>query len=171
MQRLAACRHVSASSQSLHFILSLRMDSSFITSGPGRKLQANSRTVRNHPELELLQDPVQRHIRRLTYSTTAQVYPGLPGSQATGVPNYSKTCLKQPHKKRDQRRSKLVFRTDYHLMQVKSILECSKKSILQYIQPLLSYHLSFRSLFCLFLCGCLRQVLLKSLDTFTYTIV
>ena len=34
-QWLAACRHVSASSQSLHFILSLRMNSSLITWRPG----------------------------------------------------------------------------------------------------------------------------------------
>ena len=33
VQWLVACAHVSASSQSLHFILSLRMNSSFITSG------------------------------------------------------------------------------------------------------------------------------------------
>ena len=33
-QLLAACGHVSASSQSLRFILSLRMNSSFITSRP-----------------------------------------------------------------------------------------------------------------------------------------
>ena len=38
-------------------------------------------------------------------------------------------------------------------MQVKSIAECSKGSILQYFQPLLSYHLSLRHLFCLFLSG------------------
>ena len=41
-------------------------------------------------------------------------------------------------------------------MQVKSVAECCKGSILQYFQPSLSYHLSF----CLFLSGCLRQVLL-----------
>ena len=35
---------------------------------------------------------------------------------------YSKTCLKRPLK----RRAKFVFKTDYHLMQVKSIAECSK---------------------------------------------
>ena len=35
-------------------------------------------------------------------------------------------------------------------MQVKSIAECSKGSILQYFQPLLSCHLSLRPLFCLF---------------------
>ena len=34
-QWLAACGHVSASNQSLRFILSLRMNSSFITSRPG----------------------------------------------------------------------------------------------------------------------------------------
>ena len=35
-------------------------------------------------------------------------------------------------------------------MQVKSIAECSKVTILQYFWPSLSYHLSLRSLFCLF---------------------
>ena len=45
-------------------------------------------------------------------------------------------------------------------MQVKSIAECSEGSIPQYFQPSLSYHLSLRSLFCLFLSGCLRQALL-----------
>ena len=60
---------------------------------------------------------------------------------------YSKTCLKQALKK-DQ---KLIFKTDYRLMLVKSIAECSKGSILQCFKPSLSYHLSLRSLFCLFL--------------------
>ena len=45
-------------------------------------------------------------------------------------------------------------------MQVKSIAECSKGSILQYFRLSLSYHLSLRSLFCLFFSGPLRQVLL-----------
>ena len=45
-------------------------------------------------------------------------------------------------------------------MQVKSIAECSQESILQYFQPSLSYHLSLRLLFCLFLSGGLRPVLL-----------
>ena len=44
-------------------------------------------------------------------------------------------------------------------MQVISIAECSKGSFLHYFQPLLSYHLSLRSLFCLFLNGCFTQVL------------
>ena len=55
---------------------------------------------------------------------------------------------------------KLVFNTDYRLMQVRSIAECSKGSILQYCRPTLSYHFPLRSLFCLFLSGRLRQVLL-----------
>ena len=59
-----------------------------------------------------------------------------------------------------KRRPKLVLKTNYCLMQVKSIAECSKGSILQYFLPSLSYHLSLRSLFCLFLSGRLRQVLL-----------
>ena len=44
---------------------------------------------------------------------------------------------------------KLAFNTDYRLMQVKSIAECSKGSIPQYFWPLLSYRLSLRSLFLL----------------------
>ena len=55
--------------------------------------------------------------------------------------DYSKTCLELSLKKD----GKLVFKTYYRLMQAKSIAECSKESILQYFQPSLSYHLSFRS--------------------------
>ena len=49
---------------------------------------------------------------------------------------------------------------NYRLMQVKSIAECSKGSILQYFRPSLSYHLSLRYLFCLFLSDRFTQVLL-----------
>ena len=59
-----------------------------------------------------------------------------------------------------KRRPKLVFKTNYCLIQIKSIAECSKGSILQYLRPSLSYHLSLSSLICLFLSGRLRQVLL-----------
>ena len=67
---------------------------------------------------------------------------------------------------------KLVFKTNYRLMQVKSIAECSKGSILQYFRaecskgvirqyfrPSLSYQLSLRHLFCLLLSGpgCVAQ--------------
>ena len=45
-------------------------------------------------------------------------------------------------------------------MQVKSIAEYSKGSILQYFRPSLSYQLSLRPLFSLFLSVPLRQVLL-----------
>ena len=45
-------------------------------------------------------------------------------------------------------------------MQVKSIAECSKGSILQYFRPSLSYHLSLRLLFCLVFSGRFTQVLL-----------
>ena len=41
-----------------------------------------------------------------------------------------------------KRRPKLVFKTEFCLIQVKSIAECSKGSILQYFRPSLSYHLS-----------------------------
>ena len=42
-----------------------------------------------------------------------------------------------------KRTPKLVFNTNYGLMQVKSIAECSKGSILQYFGPSLSYDLCF----------------------------
>ena len=67
---------------------------------------------------------------------------------------YSKTCPKLPLKKM----TKIGFKTDYRLMQVKSIAECIG-SILQYFQLLLSYRLPLRSLFWLFLSDRLRQVL------------
>ena len=52
-----------------------------------------------------------------------------------------------------------VFKTYYHLMQVKSIAECSKGSILQYFRPSLSF-ICHEDLCFLYFCGRLRQVLL-----------
>ena len=52
-------------------------------------------------------------------------------------------------------------KTSYCLMQVKSIAECSKGSILQFFWPSLSYHLLLRSLFCLFF----ERLLLKTCFT------
>ena len=75
------------------------------------------------------------------------------GQQAEGI-------VKPVLSGHSKRRPKLVFKTDYGLMQVKSIAECSKGSILQYFRPSLSYLLSLVSLFCLFMSGPLRQVLL-----------
>ena len=69
------------------------------------------------------------------------------------INEYGKTCLKPPLKK------KVFFKTDYGLMQIKSIAECSW-NILQYFPPALSYHLALRPLFCLFLNGRSRQDLL-----------
>ena len=54
----------------------------------------------------------------------------------------------------------MVLKTNNHLIQIKSIAECSEGSILQYFRPSLSYHLSLRPLFCLFLSGRFTQVLL-----------
>ena len=62
----------------------------------------------------------------------------------------------------------LKKKTNYRLMLVRSIAECSKGSILQYFWPSLSYLLLLRSLFCLFLSGCLRQVLLYWQPTCTF---
>ena len=71
------------------------------------------------------------------------------GSSIRSFVNYVKPVLSSHSK----RRPKFVFKTDSHLMQVESIAECSKGSILQYIRPSLRYHLSIRPLFCLFLSG------------------
>ena len=70
--------------------------------------------------------------------------------------SYSQTCVKWPLSKGP----KMFFKTEYRLMQVKSIAECSKGSILQYFRPSLSFQLSLRSLFCLFLSGRFTQILL-----------
>ena len=52
-QWLAACGRVSASSQSLHFILSLRMYSNFITSKPGHmNKMAGKYTLKQYSPLE-----------------------------------------------------------------------------------------------------------------------
>ena len=58
------------------------------------------------------------------------------------------------HSQKDQ---KLFFKTNYRIIQVKSIAECSTS---QCFQPLLSYQLLLRSLFCLFLSGHFTHVLL-----------
>ena len=68
----------------------------------------------------------------------------------------SKTCLKRSLKK-DQ---KLGFKTDYCLMQVKSIAECSKGAFCNTFDLQQVVILSLSPLVCLFMNGCLRQVLL-----------
>ena len=70
------------------------------------------------------------------------------------------STVKPVYNGHSQKHKKLVFKSNYCLMQVKSIAECSKGSILPFIRHSLSYHSSFRSLFCLFLSGCFKQVLL-----------
>ena len=67
---------------------------------------------------------------------------------------YSKTCVKRPVSKR----SKISFQDQLSLNTRQKY--CRMGSILQYFRPSLSYHLSFRSLFCLFLSSSLTPVLL-----------
>ena len=67
-----------------------------------------------------------------------------------------------------KRRLKLVFKPDYRLMLVKSIAECSQESILHTLNPHLSNRLSLRPVFCLFLCGRIRQVLLYDKSLFSF---
>ena len=56
-------------------------------------------------------------------------------------------AVKPVYNPRSQKDQKLFFKTNYCFMQVKSIAECSKGSILQYFWPALSYHFL---IFCLF---------------------
>ena len=75
----------------------------------------------------------------------------------TQIMEYSKTHVKWPPSKKP----KIVFQDQLSLNagQNLSIADCSKGSILQYFQPSLSYHLSLRSVFCLFLSGRFTPVL------------
>ena len=82
---------------------------------------------------------------------------GFPSTQSVD------TCPVKPVKNDlSQKDHNLVFHTNYRLMQIKSIAEWSKGSILQYFRLSFSYTLSLRSLFCLFLSGRFTQVLLYS---------
>ena len=75
---------------------------------------------------------------------------------------YSKTCLKWPLKKKTEN----CFRGQLSLNAGEKYWRMLLRSILQYFWPPLSYHLSLRSLFCLFWSGHLRQALLYvDLDT------
>ena len=62
---------------------------------------------------------------------------------------YSKTCLKRP--------PKIGFQ---ELNAGEKYCRLLQRSILQFFQPSLSYHLSSRPLFCLFMSGHFRQILL-----------
>ena len=66
---------------------------------------------------------------------------------------YSEACLKKPLNKRH----KIVcfIKTDFRIMQVKSIAEC-------YFRSAFSTHLSKRPLLCISLSGHYRQILLHS---------
>ena len=75
---------------------------------------------------------------------------------------YSKTCLKQPLSKRP----KIDFQDQLSLNAGQKY--CRIGSILQYFQPSSSYHLSLGTLFCLFLSGPLRQVLLYTVFTYSH---
>ena len=74
---------------------------------------------------------------------------------------YSKTCLKRPLKKN----TKYWFEDQLSLNAGQNYCRMLQESILQYFRPALSYHLSLRPLFCLFLSGRLRQVLLYILES------
>ena len=67
-----------------------------------------------------------------------------------------KTCIKRPLKKKTE----IGFQNRLWLNGGQKDCRMLQKSILQYVRPALSYHLSLRLLFCLFLSGRLRQVLL-----------
>ena len=73
---------------------------------------------------------------------------------------YSKTCVKPPLSKR----RKIGFQDQLSLnagQKYCRMLQGNPWSILQYFRPSLSYHLSLRSLFCLFLSGRFTQLCLR----------
>ena len=69
---------------------------------------------------------------------------------------YSLTCLKRPLKNK----TKVGFQCRLLLNAGQKYCRMLQGGILQYFRPSLSYHLTLRSLFCLFLSNHLRQVLL-----------
>ena len=71
------------------------------------------------------------------------------------------TCLKRPLKKK----TKIGFQGRLLLNAGQKYCRMLQESILQYIRPSLSYHLSLIPLFCLFLSDRLRQVLLYKLSS------
>ena len=66
---------------------------------------------------------------------------------------YTLISVFSDHSQKDQ---KWFYKANYRLMQVKSIAECSKGSILQYFRPAFGYLVTLRP-FCIFLCGRLIQ--------------
>ena len=74
----------------------------------------------------------------------------------TPVRSNSETCLKRSLKKK----TKNGFQDRLSLNAGQKYCRMLKESILQYFRPSLSYHLSLRHFFCLFLSGRLIQVLL-----------
>ena len=76
-------------------------------------------------------------------------------SQAILQHNDSKTCLKRPL----QKKTKLGFKTDYRLMQVKSIAECSKRAFCN-TSTFIKLRIVIKTFVLSFLSGSLRQVLL-----------
>ena len=69
---------------------------------------------------------------------------------------HSKTCVKRPLKNNKTK----IFITNWSLMKVESIAECSPWSILQYFWPALSDNWSWNPIFRLFESGSFTQVLL-----------
>ena len=62
----------------------------------------------------------------------------LPYMQRVTITKLIPSTVKPVLSGHSKKKTKLVFKTDYCLMQVKSIAECSKGSILQYFRPSLS---------------------------------
>ena len=81
---------------------------------------------------------------------------------------YSKTCLKRPLKKKKTKNRISTWVIAKYRSKV--LQNAPRGSILQNFQPAFSYHLSLRPLFCLFLSGCLRQVLLYTVCHCIFTI-
>ena len=70
------------------------------------------------------------------------------------------TTVKPALSGHSKRRPKIGFQDRLSLNEGQKYCRMLQESILQYFRPSLSYHLSLRHLFCPFLSGRLRQVLL-----------
>ena len=98
-------------------------------------------------------------IHILFYSVPGMILsPKLKTKRSFNMSLYSKTCVKRPLSKRLQ----IGFQDQLSLNAGQKV----KGSILQYIRPSLSYHLSLRSMFCLFLSDRFTQVYTVHVNTF-----
>ena len=114
--------------------------------------------LENNETITFLFESLRRGIiNPMTYILCAGTECGRPVDSLKKDWHYSKTCLKRPLK----RKPEIGFHDRLSLNAGQKYCRMHQESIMQYFRPSFSYHLSLRPLFCLFLSGCLRQLLLN----------